>query len=62
MIEKHGDVTPDSHSDFDTREKVKYADGLHVAGEGDKEQLKHPIKIAFHPQRGCDIITALHKK
>lgn len=44
MIEKRGDLTSESHSDFDTRKKVKYVDASShaVAGEGEKALLASP--------------------
>ncbi|RTL07749.1 hypothetical protein EKK58_00990 [Candidatus Dependentiae bacterium] len=49
-MEKRGDLTEDSHSDFDTRKKVKFIDkeGFAVAGEGEKEKLASPTRFKPH--------------
>lgn len=46
-MEKRGDLRPDSHSDFDTREKVSFVDSSspYVAGEKDKDKLKAPVPL-----------------
>lgn len=49
-MEKRGDLTENSHSDYDTRKKVKYVDkeGFTVAGEGEQEKLASPTKFKAH--------------
>ena len=46
-MEKRGDLTENSRSDFDPRQKVKYADteSRFVAGEGDKHNLKNAVRV-----------------
>lgn len=46
-MEKRGDLTENSYSDFDTRKKVKFVDaaGFNVAGEGEQEKLAHPQPV-----------------
>lgn len=49
-MEKRGDLTEESHSDFDTRKKVKYVDqaGFAVAGSEEKEKLASPTPFKAH--------------
>ena len=49
-MEKRGDLNENSHSDFDTRKKVKFVDqeGFGVAGEGEKENLANPTRFKAH--------------
>ena len=49
-MEKRGDLNENSHSDFDTRKKVRYVDkdGYGVAGEGEKEKLANPTRFKTH--------------
>ena len=46
-MEKRGDLTEDSYSDFTPGVKVKYADASsrQVAGEEDKHKLKDPVPL-----------------
>lgn len=46
-IIKNGELTEDSHSDFDFTKKAVYydADGQAVADETNKHQLKKPVRI-----------------
>lgn len=47
-FDKYGVVKPgESISDFDPRKKIKYADaeGMEMADEENKDQLKNPILI-----------------
>ena len=48
-MEKRGDLTSNSHSDFDTAKKARYVDPLSgaVAGDGEKHLLRQAEKLAF---------------
>jgi len=47
-MEKRGELTKDSHSDFDAKKKVKYVDanGYKVAGEGEQHLLNKPVPLS----------------
>lgn len=53
-MEKRGDLTEASHSDFDPSQKVKYADAdsPYIAGEKDKGNLKTPVLLILPKKRG----------
>ena len=48
-MEKRGDLTENSRSDFDPSDKVKYADDSspYVAGEKTKHRLVKPVPLDF---------------
>ena len=48
MIEKNGEVTTDSHSDFDLTKKAVYydEDGCEISDEANKHRLRKAIRIA----------------
>jgi len=50
-MEKYGEVTTESLSDFDSTKKAKYydADGEAVADESNKGKLKQPVLITNQP-------------
>jgi hypothetical protein len=45
---KYGEVTTDSHSDFNTAKKAVYLDelGTGIADEDNKDKLIQPVRIA----------------
>lgn len=53
-MEKNGEVTTDSHSDFDLTKKAVYYDGAgeQIADEANKDKLKKPLPIDSKPPRG----------
>ena len=44
---KYGEVTTESHSDFNPAKKAEYydADGFEIADKANKNKLKKPVKI-----------------
>ena len=48
---KHGEVTTESFSDFETAKKAAYYDeeGYVISDESNKDKLKKPVKIVNQP-------------